>query len=259
MKFSLATAVALAVVAAAMTASRTSSGAGAAAAVKGAPDAGAPVLATTPAGISSSTTAAAPATLLAAAANSPSPAPANPAGAAPSPNTSSTAAAAPAALAADPARSVLGFTGIQAGAEFKGVFKKFSARVSLDPAQLATSRIEVHIDTNSVDTQDGERDSNIRGADFFDVAHYPQATYMTRAIAQTAKGFSATGTLTLRGVSREVPLEFTFTRTGGGAKLAGSATVKRLDFGVGQGEWKSTEWVGDEVKINFSLDLKPAS
>ncbi|MBS0613345.1 MAG: YceI family protein [Proteobacteria bacterium] len=226
MKLSLATAVALAVLAAVLTASR---GAGAVSVAK------------------------------AAAVTSPAPAPANPAGAAPSPTTSSTATAAPAALAADPARSVLGFTGIQAGAEFKGVFKKFSARVSLDPAQLATSRIEVHIDTHSVDTQDGERDSNIRGADFFDVAHHPQATYVTRAIAQTAKGFSATGTLTLRGVSRDVPLEFTFTRTGAGGTLTGTTAVKRLDFGVGQGEWKSTEWVGNEVKINFSLNLKPTS
>jgi hypothetical protein len=37
----------------------------------------------------------------------------------------------------------------------------------------------------------------------------------------------------------------------------GTATLKRLAFGVGQGDWKSTEWVDDAVKINFSLVLKP--
>ena len=52
-------------------------------------------------------------------------------------------------------------------------------------------------------------------------------------------------------------MEFQFTPTAGGAKLDGSAKLKRLAFGVGQGDWKSTEWVGDAVKISFSLVLKP--
>ncbi len=54
-----------------------------------------------------------------------------------------------------------------------------------------------------------------------------------------------------------MPIEFQFTPAGAGAKLEGSAKLKRLDFGVGQGDWKSTEWVGDAVRISFSLVLKP--
>jgi len=167
------------------------------------------------------------------------------------------AAAAGPSYGADPARSTLTFTGTQAGAAFKGVFKKFSATVQLDPAAPGSGHIDVRIDMSSVDTQDDERDGNIKGADFFDVARNPAATYVTRAITKTAKGFAATGTLTLRGVSRDVPLNFEFAKTAAGASLTGSAALKRLDFGVGQGEWKSTEWVGNDVKVEFSLDLKP--
>ena len=47
------------------------------------------------------------------------------------------------------------------------------------------------------------------------------------------------------------------TTSAAGAKLDGTANLKRLDFGVGQGDWKSTEGVKDEVKINFSLILTP--
>jgi len=54
-----------------------------------------------------------------------------------------------------------------------------------------------------------------------------------------------------------VPIEFQFTPAAGSAKLAGTAKLNRLDFGVGQGDWKSTETIGDAVKINFSLVLKP--
>ena len=80
---------------------------------------------------------------------------------------------------------------------------------------------------------------------------------MTKAIAKSAAGFHATGSLTLHGVTRDVPIDFQFATSASGARLEGSATLKRLDFGVGQGDWKSTEWIGDEVKINFSLLLVP--
>ena len=79
------------------------------------------------------------------------------------------AAGMPAALLADPAHSQLEFAGVQAGAPFKGGFKKFTASVSLDPQALASSRIDVQIDLNSLDSQDEDRDKSLRGADFFDV------------------------------------------------------------------------------------------
>ena len=76
---------------------------------------------------------------------------------------------------------------------------------------------------------------------------------------QTAAGYTAVGALTLHGVTKDVPIDFQFTQAAAGAKLDGSAKLKRLDFGVGQGDWKSTEWVDDAVKISFSLVLKPKS
>ena len=81
----------------------------------------------------------------------------------------------------------------------------------------------------------------------------------TKTITKTAAGFSAVGSLTLHGVTKDVPIDFQFTQDAGGAKLTGSAKLNRLDFGVGQGDWKSTEWVGNAVKINFALVLKPKS
>jgi len=176
-----------------------------------------------------------------------------------------TAAAATAAAAADSAASFtaaaeqsrLEFVGVQAGAEFKGVFHKFTASVEFAPDALASSRIDVQIDMNSVDSMDKDRDTTIRSKDVFDVSHDPTAHYVTKTITKTATGFAAAGALTLRGVTKDVPIEFQFAPAGAGAKLSGSAKLNRLDFGVGQGEWKSTETIADAVKINFSLVLKP--
>ena len=167
------------------------------------------------------------------------------------------AAGAVASYSADPQQSRLEFVGVQAGADFKGSFRAFQAVVDFSPDALANSHIDVQIDLKSVDSMDKDRDTTIRGPDIFDVAHSPTAHYVTRSFSKTAAGYSAVGALTLRGVTKDVPIEFKFTPGAAGAKLEGTARLKRLDFGAGQGDWKSTEWVADEVKISFSLALKP--
>jgi polyisoprenoid-binding protein YceI len=167
------------------------------------------------------------------------------------------AAGTAASYSADPQQSRLEFAGVQAGAEFKAVFHKFTAAVDFAPDALASSRFDVQIELNSVDSKDKDRDTTIRGPDIFDVAHWPTAHYLTRSFSKTANGFSAIGALTLRGVTKDVPIDFQFTPGAAGAKLEGSAKLKRLDFGAGQGDWKSTEEVADTVKVSFSLVLKP--
>jgi polyisoprenoid-binding protein YceI len=172
--------------------------------------------------------------------------------------TAATSVAAPAGTyRLDAAKSELAFTGVQAGAEFKAVFHKFTADVRFAPEALASASFDVVIDLASVDSQDKDRDTTIRGPDIFDVAHWPSAHYVTRSFARTASGYRAAGSLTLRGVTKEVPLDFQFTTAGTGAKLVGTAMLKRLDFGAGQGDWKSTQWIADEVKVSFSLSLAP--
>jgi len=167
------------------------------------------------------------------------------------------AAAGVAGYTADAQQSRLEFVGVQAGADFKGVFHKFTATVDFAPDALADSHIDVQIDMNSVDSKDADRDKTMRGADVFDVAHAPTAHYAIKSFTKTAAGFAGVGALTLRGVTKDVPIDFQFTQGPAGATLAGGARLKRLDFGVGRGDWKSTEWVEDAVKINFSLVLKP--
>jgi polyisoprenoid-binding protein YceI len=170
---------------------------------------------------------------------------------------SAAAHAAPAGYSADPQAGKLEFTGVQAGADFKGTFHKFTATVEFAPDALADSHLDVQIDMNSVDTMDKDRDKTIHGSDVFDVAHFPTAHYVTTSITKTAAGYSAVGALTMHGVTKDVPIEFQFAAAGSGAKLDGTARLKRLEFGVGQGDWKSTEWVADLVKVSFSLVLKP--
>ncbi len=156
------------------------------------------------------------------------------------------------------ALSTLEFTGTLSGGEFKGRFRQFDADVAFDPADLPGSRFLVRIQTASADTAEPDRDKALTGADFFAADRWPTATY--EASQFTAKGpgqFEARGKLTLRGVAREIPVTFSFKPAADGqsAALTGATTVRRLDFGVGQGQWQDTQWIGNDVRIRFELIL----
>jgi polyisoprenoid-binding protein YceI len=157
-----------------------------------------------------------------------------------------------------PRESKLTFVGTQAGAEFVGTFERFTADIKFDPQDLAGSRFDVKIDLASVNTRDSERDDTLKSDDLFAVKQFADSHYVAEHFAAKGGGkFTATGKLTLRNVTRDVPIEFTFEKKNGSAWLKGTAQLKRLDFGVGQGDWKDTSTVSNEVKVNFVLLLKP--
>jgi polyisoprenoid-binding protein YceI len=156
-----------------------------------------------------------------------------------------------------PKESQLTFVATQAGAPFEGKFEKFTADIKFDPKDLAGNRFDVKIDMTSVNTRDGERDSTLKESDLFAVKQHPTAQYVAEKFMDNGKGqYAATGKLTLRNVTKDVPIEFTFEEKASGAWLKGSASIQRLDFGVGQGDWKDTETVANEVKVKFALLLK---
>jgi polyisoprenoid-binding protein YceI len=159
--------------------------------------------------------------------------------------------------ALQPKGSTITFIGKQAGAEFEGNFDKFTADIKFDPKDLPGSRFDIKIDMGSVNSRDQERDDTLKTADLFDVKQFPTARYVTDEFADKGGGkYSAIGKLTLRNQTRDVPIEFTFKAAPAGGALQGTAALKRLDFGVGQGEWKDTSTVANEVKVRFNLLLK---
>jgi len=151
----------------------------------------------------------------------------------------------------------LEFTATQAGAEFAGSFRRFEVDLELDPARPENGRLEVSVDTGSIDTQDPERDEILRGPDFFEVETHPRATFSAERFERAGAGWRARGELTIRGVQRPVPVEFTLLPSGPATVMKGSARLKRLEFGLGQGDWAATEWIGDGVEVRFELKLAP--
>jgi len=169
-----------------------------------------------------------------------------------------------AALAATPAPSYtqaatgnsLQFTFTQLDAANTGKFTKFATTLVYDDKNLSASSLNVKVDVTSLDTSDGERDDALKSEDLFNAAKFPAATFSAPALSRNAAGgLVAAGKLTLRGVTKPLTLPLTLKPTTTGLELSGEVSIKRLEFGVGQGEWKSTESVGDAVKIQYKVNL----
>lgn len=172
----------------------------------------------------------------------------------------------PASVPAEPAtayvatpESTLGFVARYMGEEFQGHLQRFTPEIRFDPAWLGGSRFDVRIELASANTDNAERDALLLGGEFFNSTAMPQARYeATRFRALGGNRYVAEGHLTLRGIRKPVALTFTWT-AGAPARLVGEATLNRLDFQVGTGDWTDTELLPNAVTVKTTLALMPAS
>ncbi|HET7176918.1 MAG TPA: YceI family protein [Gammaproteobacteria bacterium] len=172
------------------------------------------------------------------------------------------AEAAPACWAPVPEQSAITFSVDQAGAPLQGSFKSYGAVVCLDPQDASQGSIRVDVQTASADTEVPELDDALKDSDFFDVTHWPQASFVSESMKETGAGqYSVTGKLTIRDVTREVTVPFTWMPAADGktAKLTAHISIQRLDYKVGTGQWADPKWVGNQVDLGFSVVFKPAA
>lgn len=133
----------------------------------------------------------------------------------------------------DPTHSEVGFTVRHLMSKVRGQFTKFEGTITTGTA-LEDTRAEAIIDLGSVDTREESRDAHLRSADFFDVETHGQMSFRTTSF----NGTTASGELTLKGVTRPVELDVEFLGLGsdpwGGQRVGFEATtvINRKDFGV---------------------------
>ncbi len=179
----------------------------------------------------------------------------------PSPSPSDTASPAPEAAGKWVLQSGgrLTFQAAYSGAPVDGSFGKWDADILFSPDDLAHSRIRVTVDLASVETADSSRDEMLRSDSFFAAAAHPRATFTaTRFTAKGAGRYVANGTLSLHGQQRPLALNFELRIDGEVANASGSARLGRLAYGVGSGEWATTDPIADGVSIAFRLKARRA-
>ena len=159
----------------------------------------------------------------------------------------------------DAAKSKLGFVLTWDREPFRAAFKKWSAVIDFDPADLAHAKADVAIDIASFSSEDPKNDRYRNGPNGLDVMHFPQARFVTKSIREvTPNHYEATADLSIRGITKEVTLPFTVTIAGAAAHMTGELTLSRVDFGVGMGrtfgiDWSSERTVSHAVKVTIEL------
>ncbi len=162
------------------------------------------------------------------------------------------------ALKADPARSQVVATFKQMNVPVDAPFKSFSAQVVYDAAKPDASSARVEVDVASLDLGDPTYSGEVRKKEWFDAARFPKATFVSSQIRPGAGGkLDVSGKLTIKGTSQDVAFALGVRQEGGAQVFEGAMPIKRLSFNVGEGEWKDTSMVADEVTIKFRVVAAP--
>jgi len=163
-------------------------------------------------------------------------------------------AALAAPLKIDAAKSGVTATFKQMGVAVDAKFNKFSAQIDYDAAKPENAKASVDIDVASFDLGDPDYSSEVRKKEWFNAAQFPKATFASTKIRVTAPGkLDVAGKLTLKGKSADISFPMTVKKEGAAQVFEGSVPIKRLAFGIGDGEWKDTSIVADEVVIKFRV------
>lgn len=154
------------------------------------------------------------------------------------------------------AQSEIAFTSKQMGVPVDGRFKTFAAQVAFDPKKPETAKIGFTIDLASVSLGVAETEAEIAKPDWFDTKKFPQATFQSTGVKATGAGrYEVAGRLTIKGASQNVVVPVALAQNGASTTASGAFTIKRLDFRIGDGDWKDTSMVANDVQVRFKLAL----
>lgn len=167
----------------------------------------------------------------------------------------------------DPGHTEVRFYYNHAGlSEQSGEWTVSGGQVEFDADDLAATKVSVTIDASSVDTGVTDLDNHLKGSDFFDVGAHPEITFVSTSVAQTAaNSITMIGDLTIKGVSKQVTLDFALNHNGphplgqfieyyegDWIGVEGGGELLRSDFGVGM----FAPLTSDRVRLAISAELK---
>ena len=162
------------------------------------------------------------------------------------------ASAAP--LKTDPAKSRVSAVFKQMNVPVEAPFRKFTATIDYDAARPELAKANVEIDTASLDVGDADMNKEVAKKDWFNAPQFPKASFGSSAIKPAGVGkLTVSGKLVIKGKSTEVSFPLTVTTEAGKQVFEGALPIKRLTYNIGEGEWKDTSMVADEVVIKFRV------
>ncbi|MBY0240536.1 MAG: YceI family protein [Burkholderiaceae bacterium] len=161
-------------------------------------------------------------------------------------------AQAPAQIDLQKSSIVAGFK--QMGVPVDGKFQKFALALQFDPDKPELAQVRFDVDVASFDIGDAAYNQEVRSKTWFNAAAFPKAQFVSSAVRQTAPGrYLVNGKLTIKGMASEVAIPVQFRKDGAQHVYDGVLPIKRLQFNIGEQEWRDTSLVADEVQLKFRI------
>jgi polyisoprenoid-binding protein YceI len=161
-------------------------------------------------------------------------------------------------LPISPDNSKVEFVAAKVTRSHQGSFKQFSGAIELVPNDLQGSRVTIDIETGSVVTDENDLTAHLKTADFFDVAKYPKATFVSTKIEPGSSGAQTiTGNFELHGVKKSITFPATIHVTADSVAVDAEFSINRKDFGIVYAG-KADDLIRDGVVIKLTLKVPRA-
>ncbi|MFZ6774282.1 YceI family protein [Undibacterium sp. SXout7W] len=142
----------------------------------------------------------------------------------------------------------------QMGVPVDGKFQKFVLDMQFDPSKPEQGQVRIDVDVASFDIGDDSYNKEVRSKTWFNASAYPKAQFVSSSIKQTAVGrYAVNGKLSIKGKTMEVSIPVVFRKEDTTHVFDGTLPIKRLQFNIGEQEWKDTSLVADEVQLKFHI------
>lgn len=157
----------------------------------------------------------------------------------------------------DYSRSQITFTSRQMNVPVDAKFNKFTAQITFNSSRPEASKAAIEIDIGSFDIGNDEVNSDVQKKEWFDTKGFPKATFVASSVRALGNDrYEARGPLTIKGKTHEITAPFTVkTEASGSSLFEGTFNIRRLQHNIGEGVWKHTDVVADEVQIRFKLHV----
>ncbi|MGH9871466.1 MAG: YceI family protein [Pyrinomonadaceae bacterium] len=166
-------------------------------------------------------------------------------------------AAATETLAISPENSKVEFVASKVTRSHNGSFKQFSGQIDLAPNNIQDSRVTIDIETGSVVADESDLTAHLKTPDFFNVAKFPKATFVSTKIEPAAAGgdnYNVTGNFDLHGVKKSISFPATIKVTPDNVSVAAEFSINRKDFGIVYAG-KADDLIRDGVVIKLNLNV----
>ena len=158
----------------------------------------------------------------------------------------------------DTEASNIKFTYSQMNVKMNGSFSTLKANeLHFDPAQPENAKLSLEVDLTSIDAGYADANTELAKDEWLALAQYPVATFNADTIEALGDNtYQVSGELSIKGHSQTITAPFSFNEEGNSGVFTGNFTFQRNDFAIGEGQWKKSNIVANEIEITFHIVTK---